>query len=441
MSGPKVVRIVTREELIAICEGQLARVDAALAEWVRIGARHECVSDTERATAEKRRDALAALIAANQFTELQKQAPQEEAFLRSDLQTRLAKVAAEQAAARSRERRSAEASASLLAALQRSGLAISAELEAALAAGDGAAFAQGFELLAKRSGQDAATQAHARALREDGAQPTFAAWLAEQGSAPADPAIERLEARICALALAGAARVAAWRDRLSEALAEGDAARRGLILDGLEVDLAKAFAAARAHKAAADGYFAAIAELEAADAALVAQCAIDVGQASVAQLNAATARAQTLLAQQRAAAAAIARRAAVLQGLAGLGYEVAEGMATAWVEQGRLVLRKPATPGYGVEMSGAAEGGRLQMRVVALIDGGAGPDPGRDRDAETLWCGEVASLEQTLAASGGGLVIERALAVGATPLKRIAIGGGADETMRAAPAPKARTLD
>ena len=33
MSGPKVVRIVTREEILALCEGQLARVDAALADW------------------------------------------------------------------------------------------------------------------------------------------------------------------------------------------------------------------------------------------------------------------------------------------------------------------------------------------------------------------------------------------------------------------------
>ena len=39
MSGPKVVRIVTREENEAICRGMLARIDAALEEWAETGRR------------------------------------------------------------------------------------------------------------------------------------------------------------------------------------------------------------------------------------------------------------------------------------------------------------------------------------------------------------------------------------------------------------------
>jgi hypothetical protein len=50
--------------------------------------------------------------------------------------------------------------------------------------------------------------------------------------------------------------------------------------------------------------------------------------------------AQASVAKARDALAARARRAAVLQSLAGLGYEVHEGLATAWVDQGRVVLRK-----------------------------------------------------------------------------------------------------
>jgi hypothetical protein len=49
---------------------------------------------------------------------------------------------------------------------------------------------------------------------------------------------------------------------------------------------------------------------------------------------------------------AYSHRSAVLEGLAGLGYEVTEGMSTAWVNGGRVVLRKAASPGYGVELSG-----------------------------------------------------------------------------------------
>ena len=114
--------------------------------------------------------------------------------------------------------------------------------------------------------------------------------------------------------------------------------------------------------------------------------------------------------------AALARRQAVLQGLASLGYEVREGMATAWAQTGRVVLRKPATPGYGLEVGGKADNGRLQLRAVAL---NANRDSQRDRDIETLWCGEFQRLQALLAAQGGELSVERALGVGEVALKEI----------------------
>ncbi|RBL67017.1 hypothetical protein C3E98_034375, partial [Pseudomonas sp. MWU13-2625] len=117
--------------------------------------------------------------------------------------------------------------------------------------------------------------------------------------------------------------------------------------------------------------------------------------------------------QQRAA---LARRQAVLEGLASLGYEVREGMATAWAQDGRVVLRKGATPGYGVEVGGNADNGRLQVRAVALS---AQRDTQRDKDIETIWCGEFQRLQALLAARGDNLSIEKALAVGAVPLREV----------------------
>jgi hypothetical protein len=77
------------------------------------------------------------------------------------------------------------------------------------------------------------------------------------------------------------------------------------------------------------------------------------------------------------------------RGLIGLGYEVTEGMSTTFVKDGRLVLGSAARPDYGVEISAAAGSERMQMRAVALEVAGRGPDPGRDLDAETIWCGDV----------------------------------------------------
>ena len=116
------------------------------------------------------------------------------------------------------------------------------------------------------------------------------------------------------------------------------------------------------------------------------------------------------------AAAAASRRSAILQGLAGLGYEVSEGMATAWVEKGRVVLRKTANPGYGVELAGDSQNERLQVRTIAFGIPGSPRDAVRDRDMETIWCDELDRLKTLLARSGGSLEIEKALPVG-TPLK------------------------
>ena len=66
-------------------------------------------------------------------------------------------------------------------------------------------------------------------------------------------------------------------------------------------------------------------------------------------------RADFLIEAEARSLAAEERRRAVLEGLASLGYEVSEGMATAWVTGGRVVLRKAANPGYGVELSGGSQ--------------------------------------------------------------------------------------
>jgi len=128
-------------------------------------------------------------------------------------------------------------------------------------------------------------------------------------------------------------------------------------------------------------------------------------------------RADFLIEEEVQAIAAEERRRAVLDGLAGLGYEVSEGMATAWVNGGRVVLRKAANPGYGVELSGGSKSDLLQVRAVAFGNSTEPRDASRDRDIETIWCGEFDRLQSLIAKDGGHLAIEHARPVGQFPLK------------------------
>ena len=124
--------------------------------------------------------------------------------------------------------------------------------------------------------------------------------------------------------------------------------------------------------------------------------------------------AQAATEQQQLHIAVLARHEAVLAGLAKLGYEVHESDAQTWSDAGKVVIGKPATPGYGLELAGAQRSERFQVRAVAFSEQ---RDTQRDNDIESIWCGEQQKLEQLLQQTGDTLTLERALPAGASQLK------------------------
>lgn len=445
MSGPKVVRVVTREELVAACRAALARLDAAMVAWTRDGRRNDTVSEADVEAVRGRRERISALLEQDRFLELQKAAQEEIAFLGADRQDRLQKAAAAAARARTAVRREQDAARAVLSALRRSGRDVPVELQSALenaARGIGdvsAAVSAGFGLLGQRSESDAQRlQALAAALKGDDRQRSLEAWLSTQPPSPDEAALGRIEARLGELAaVVGATAVAAFEERIADLRAGASAARGTLLLDSLALDLGKALAQARTRADTIARLDQALAELGVFDPKAAQAIGIVGSGGPLSDLEAMIAAAEGAILKAREAQAAEARREAVLQALAGLGYEVGEALATAWVENGRVVLRRPAQPGYGVELAGGANAERLQMRVVSFGEGTG--DAARDRDAETLWCGDVSVLQERLAAAGAALTIEKALPVGATPVKRLP--AVEDRSLaREGRAPQARTL-
>ncbi|NHV28764.1 hypothetical protein [Burkholderia sp. D-99] len=429
MSGPKVVRIVTREEIVAICEGHLQRLDQTIATWIAEGQRIGKLSDEEIATTQARREMLGALVAADAFMDLQKQVPDEIAFLKTDLARRqqAAIDQAEQAAKRRRQGR--HSATTLLGTLQAKGIEIPAELRSQLdrlRSGNiledaDAVLAQGFALLTPAVGRtlNDAQRALANRLMPEEASADFQTWKTTQLATSRDPSIDRLDRQI------GEARVflepqevTRFSSRLDALEDEESDARRSLLLDSLILDLSSAIEAARARRTAISALEELTAEIRACNTTDTAiyverarQCDITTSPDVVAEL---TRTGQDLIERVRQQQAAAARRNAILSGLARLGYEVHEGMTTAWAKDGRVVVKKPSLPGYGVEVGGQAQAGRLQVRAVSLV---ANRDVARDKDVETLWCGEFDRLQALLAQHGDDLLIERAMGVGEVPLK------------------------
>ncbi|MCC8973826.1 hypothetical protein [Bradyrhizobium brasilense] len=102
-------------------------------------------------------------------------------------------------------------------------------------------------------------------------------------------------------------------------------------------------------------------------------------------------------------------------------------MATASVQNGQIVLRKAANPGYGVELSGGSKSDLLQVRAVGIGSSAEARDANRNRDMETIWCGEFDRLKALVARAGRNVTIESARPVGQFALKVVSDPGARHE--------------
>ena len=377
MSGPKVVRIVTREETIAICENLLRQLDQTIATWTSDGQRMAELSDAEIASTLGRRRELGNLLTRDGFTDLQKNVRDEIAFLHADLERRQQRSVEKLVQARQRRRQAQINANTIIKALESRGAIVPADLHSLASGAEmtdaDIVLAQGLSMLSpKADGITDAQREYAKRLMTEA--PSIGVW---KSVAIENPRIERIDRQIAELqSLLGAEQAATLDARLRSIQTMPFDAHQHLQLDSMIIDLANTLKEVRASRAIQN-------------------------------------EAKPPATEERFAEA---RRKAILDGLAQLGYEVNEGMETAWANDGQIVAKKPSLPGYGVEVGGQARDGRIQVRAVAVT---ADRDMRRDKDVETLWCGEFSLLQKLLSEQGDNLIIERALGVGTVPLKLV----------------------
>lgn len=430
MSGPKAFRIVTRAEIISICRRSLARLDAAIEFWTSTCKRNGTIdqSDIDRVIA--RRDEIRRMLDAGRFTVLQKQAIAEISYLNADAERRAEKAAESEVKRKGDLRRAKSAAQALLAKFEASRIEIPVDLRSELTTPAASieslnkAVSKGLVLLQPMVRAEGVTERQRELADRLGAgdrRITLEEWTSQQTGASDDQALLKVDKLLGELAGLGidpspfSARIAA--------LEAEPRARQALVADSLLLDLNSALkngrVRARLERDLAERH-AELSEMKSAEAAALR---VEIEQA-IARAGGndqdLVKRADLLIETEVRSMAAEERRRAVLEGLASLGYEVSEGMMTAWVTGGRVVLRKPANPGYGVELSGVQQADIMQVRAVGIGDPAGARDTGRDRDMETIWCNEFERLQALVAKAGGNVSIESARPVGQYPLKVIA---------------------
>ncbi len=451
MSGPKVVRIVTREEILAICAAHLLRLEHAMARWQAQARKLGELTDVEHAATLARHERLRALLQGDQFAELQKAVPGEIDYLKRDLSEREERAVIRATEQRQRLRRVHDNATTLLQALQaKPDLVAPQLLQALIRLAQGTSdndaetlLAQGFALLSAPAAKESISDAQrelAQRLKTDETALTLVDWAARQRlDAPREERLQRIDRHIAELQLLqGPDTAQEFVHKLGQAESETRTQERNLLLDSLVLDLAQAtrhYQQQRARFSLLQDLAGEVTALKDSEQdRLLEQITACGANKDLQQMAALIDQCNTVIAAHLQAEAALARRQVVLEGLASLGYEVREGMATAWAETGRVVLRKTATPGFGVEVGGKADNGRLQVRAVAV---GSDHDKRRDRDIETIWCSEFASLQKLLKNQGSELTVEQALGVGQAELKVVS----ADEKLKDASVLSQRTTD
>jgi len=431
MSGPKAFRIVTRAEIVAICRRNLARLDAAVESWTSVCRANETIRQSDIDEVVGRRNAIRQLLDADRFTDLQKQVAAEISYLQADIERRAEGAAAAEAKSRQDLRRSKAAAEAVLVRLETSGTQIPSDLRADLKSSSSdrlnSAVARALLMLPLADTPQGVTDRQrelAGRLGEGERRDTLQEWMSRHGDGSDDQVLTRVDRLLGELNSLGvdpspfSARIFALE---SEA-----PSRRSLVADSLLIELAAAVKTGRDRQRVANDLRERRAELSQMRSPEAIALSGEIEKALTAPSgNQAVLlkRADELIEAEVQALAAEERRRVVLQGLASLGYEVSEGMTTAWVSEGRVVLRKAANPGYGVELSGGTKSDLLQVRAVGIGNSAEARDSARDRDMETIWCGEFERLQALVAKSGGSISIETARPVGQFPLKVVSDPG------------------
>lgn len=431
MSGPKVVRVVTREEAIAECQGHLARLDTAIQLWKEEGQAAQVLDEQDIQTVLQRYEDYARRLEKDEFLTISTTVPKEIEFLKADIVQRKER-AIERERIRKAQRKNLPANASaLLKALQNKVPAVPpavlGSLEKVLK--DQCSDEEADRILSEALNHladpaastmlSAEQQALATRLRGGGAGDSLQAWMAPKSSD--DPRGVKLQTMLQSIESLGDERLAVLKEKFEGLAQEKEASRRNMLTDSLILEVSGVLKDIKAAKECLFELRLIQSELSSVDTADALKLSGDIAQVISCQdavmASTLAEQARTYLRQLQQQRAALARRQAVLQGLSALGYEVREGMATAWVDQGRVTLKSLSNPGYGLELAGAAEQERMQVRVVAYAS--ADRNPARDTDAEQLWCGDFQRLQSALTQSGGALTLEKAMEAGKTPLKVI----------------------
>jgi hypothetical protein len=219
---------------------------------------------------------------------------------------------------------------------------------------------------------------------------------------------------------------AGWAElmrRADQVRAEEESPRRRSLYEGLVIEASRRLKELRA----VEKWLLGVDELL-ADAAPFAGTAVDAIVSELRELRRAGRAVDLAPWRARLAEAQVTERArmererkrqAVLESLAELGYETSEGMGTALVQAGKLVLRRPGEADYAVEVVTNRDLSLLQTEVIRFGETEAATEQERlrDQEQEVKWCSAHDALRDKLAKRGLTSSVKLHIPAGTKPVR------------------------
>jgi hypothetical protein len=434
MSGPKVVRVVTKQEIMARAKKRIDAFQDATRRWLKCVSSYDAPTVIEEKVLQKKLDSLVKLFEQERFQDVQKQCKIEIDALQAEMDRMEEEAIARAEQRRSMRRRLQYSAETLIKTLEAAGSQIPQELlkiYSSTVTADETDLADMNSTLSRilveytLSSEETQNMTPlqielSKKLSEGEKLQTLADWKTTHQNIESDRRLDKLLAEIEAIEGKDAR---PFLDRLALIAQESSTNRRSLLTDSLILDLAAHLNERRAKELAIISMIEIRSELRTSTSSsaknleILLTKAIDSKDIATGKLL--RDKGIALLKEETKAMAGTSRREAILKGLSELGYEVRENMATAWAEDGRIVVKKPNEKVYGIELGAIEDAERMQVQLVSFEQANDASKAARDLDRETIWCSEFSCLKSLLEKSGAALHIEKALPAGSKPLKRV----------------------
>lgn len=439
MSGPKVIRVVTKQEIMARALRRIDAVQDAIERWRTCASGCDALTVDEDKAVQKRFRSLVTMFEREQFQDIQRQCRIEIDALQAEMDRIREEAIAKAEQERCKRRQLQYSAETLIKTFEMGGRPVPEELSGiaslATSANETDIAAMGSILsslltnytlnVVENQNMTPLQKELSQRLTEGEKLQTLADWKShhdkDMKAIEPDRRLDKLLAEIETIECKEAAQP--FVDRMTLIAKETSSNRRSLLMDSLILDLV-----AHAHKRKEkEQAITAMREVRCELRRLISQQAKDletnltnaIDSANISSSKILCDKGLALVKSETKSMAGASRREAILKGLTGLGYEIKENMTTAWAENGRIVIKKPNEKDYGVELGAVEDAERMQVQLVSLEQSSDISKASRDVDRETIWCSEFSRLTSLLAESGTALHIDKALSVGSRPLKQI----------------------